>query len=150
MNALPLNIFLITLLFVTLSAKALAQFNAEDKFINYERIDIDYFNLLIDKSFAREECWVKSATLVALKFVGEFEDASSRVIEIVQKSPEESDAIMVTITDEGLADDSLRSERYKLILNRDKNEIWRIVHAFKSWACWTGRGHQEYSTEKCD
>jgi len=48
----------------------------------------------------------------------------------------------------GLADDSLSSYRYLAILVLD-GELWRLKQAKKQWTCQPGRGHQEWSAQRC-
>lgn len=45
--------------------------------------------------------------------------------------------------------DSVSSYKYRFVFERNKNELWIITKAQESWACWPGRGHQDFSTESC-
>ena len=48
----------------------------------------------------------------------------------------------------GVASDSLSSIRYVAILVLD-GELWQLKQARKQWICQHGRGHQEWSAQRC-
>ena len=48
----------------------------------------------------------------------------------------------------GVASDSVGSYRYAAILVLD-GELWRLTQARKQWICQQGRGHQEWSAQRC-
>jgi hypothetical protein len=55
----------------------------------------------------------------------------------------------VTVIDDGLSDDSVRSEKHKFELNKNEQGVWKFASAEKSWRWQDGRGHQDYSAVKC-
>lgn len=55
----------------------------------------------------------------------------------------------VTITGEGLADDSVRGYRFRLQLQKDAEGNWTVTDVQKSWVCQPGRGSQEYTQALC-
>jgi hypothetical protein len=59
-----------------------------------------------------------------------------------------SNGSRVTVTRDGLADDSVRSERYVLELERD-GDVWSLVSARWEQRCHAGRGHQQFSPALC-
>jgi hypothetical protein len=61
------------------------------------------------------------------------------------RSRRQANAIVATY---GLSDDSVSSIRYVAILVLD-GEQWRLKQARKQWTCQPGRGHQEWSAERC-
>ncbi|PZD73942.1 hypothetical protein C1752_01843 [Acaryochloris thomasi RCC1774] len=56
---------------------------------------------------------------------------------------------VVTITEEGFADDSVRGHRYTLQLQKDADGNWVVADLQKSWVCQSGRGSQVYAQELC-
>jgi hypothetical protein len=61
------------------------------------------------------------------------------------RSRRQANAIVATY---GLSDDSVNSIRYVAILVLD-GEQWRLKQARKQWTCQPGRGHQEWSAQRC-
>ena len=66
---------------------------------------------------------------------------------IVDISKEKYEGI-VTLTYDGLRDDSIKAKRFRAIVMYQNGE-W--VRGDVSWEqqCWPGRGHQDFSTELC-
>ena len=54
----------------------------------------------------------------------------------------------VTVTLLGLADDSVASERYQLVVEKNGDD-WRLTSAVRTQRCRVGRGHQDYSAALC-
>lgn len=48
-----------------------------------------------------------------------------------------------------LADDSIRTLRFELALERRDDGTWRVESAAWSQRCQLGRGHQAFSSEPC-
>ena len=80
---------------------------------------------------------------VALDHVGE-RDADA----IDQDTVVEDDEATVTLTFEGLRDDSVRAERHVITLVPD-GESWRVVEDEVTYRCHEGRGQQQFSAELC-
>jgi hypothetical protein len=62
-----------------------------------------------------------------------------------------SDAGQATVMYENLGgsmDDSVSSFRYVSILELE-GELWRLKQVKKQWICWAGRGHQDWSAQRC-
>ena len=98
-----------------------------------------------EEAAKKGETWPHNPLLVALKFVGEDAECSSRTIVI--RRLEGRGAAAVEVTDDGCWDDSIRSDKFKLQLARGSDGTWQITEALKAWSCW--RGHTDYSTEPC-
>ena len=62
---------------------------------------------------------------------------------------EGGDRAAVTATFDGLLDDSIRADRYVLLLERQSDGTWRLRSATWSQRCWSGRGHQNFSVALC-
>lgn len=56
---------------------------------------------------------------------------------------------VVTLTGEGLGDDSVKGYRYTLQLEKDVEGNWGVTDLQKSWVCQSGRGSQVYAQELC-
>ena len=55
----------------------------------------------------------------------------------------------VLVTMLGLADDSVRDERFRLEYAEGEQGYWRAVAAQRQTRCWSGRGHQEWGPGVC-
>jgi hypothetical protein len=55
---------------------------------------------------------------------------------------------IVTVTYDGLYDDSIRAIRFQTIVRRE-NRQWIKDEIIQTQKCWPNRGHQEFSTELC-
>jgi hypothetical protein len=66
----------------------------------------------------------------------------------------QSDRAVVTITQTGVADDSVRAIRYRAELvptakSSQTTKQWEMVWAGSQFICQPGRGHQDWSTDLC-
>ena len=77
---------------------------------------------------------------------GEPYNYQSCVIEIAQE--ENQWTWIVTITYDGLFDDSIRATRIKATIAYQDDQ-WIVRESSETQKCWPGRGHQEFSTEFC-
>ncbi len=68
---------------------------------------------------------------------------------VSRTGPEGGDSAAVTATLDGLLDDSIRSDRYVLVLAKQQDGTWRLESAVFSQRCRQGRGHPEYSAAPC-
>ena len=121
----------------------------EKKPARYKKLDTKRFNRKIRDAARNKEFWVKMPTLVASNFVGKFSETKRRTIQIVSPTIESARRLDIIVIDDGLADDSVRSEKYKLELVTSRAGIWYIISAEKAWRCYKGRGHQDYSAAPC-
>lgn len=103
------------------------------------------FNRQVTEAHARGEAWAASARSVALKFVGDA-CCKSRAVREAQGWPR----VEVTITDQGDEDDSVRGYQFRVALQKSSEGSWQIVEGGRSWNCWPGRGHQDFSTALCN
>ena len=56
--------------------------------------------------------------------------------------------VRVLLTEDGLADDSVRAVRYVLVFSRTDRR-WRLQSARRVQRCQQGRGHQRFSPRPC-
>jgi hypothetical protein len=57
---------------------------------------------------------------------------------------------VVELLDEDMEDDSVRSVKYRLELFADEFGQWSVVDQSSTWACWPGRGNQDFGDEWCE
>jgi len=62
----------------------------------------------------------------------------------------QDEVYIVEILDEDMEDDSVRAVKYRLELLADEFGQWYIDEQSSTWACWPGRGHEEFSSEFCE
>jgi hypothetical protein len=115
----------------------------------FEKLDIAPFNRMIANASRQNQAWVRSPMETAAKIAGEFEEMGSRTIEMKYPTAEGGDTMTVTVTNEGLLDDSVRAERFVFNLSKNANGVWRVDAAQKSWACRPNRGHENFSAAPC-
>ncbi|NNE97563.1 MAG: hypothetical protein HKN25_00945 [Pyrinomonadaceae bacterium] len=116
----------------------------------FQIVNINRFNRIIDIANRNRENWVKSPSQTVYKLIGEIQDAKSRVIRFQRPSAEGGNSITAVITEDGLLDDSTRSQRLRLQLVRDSRGTWRVTSGQQSWRCQQGRGHQDFSAVPCN
>ncbi|MDH3530279.1 MAG: hypothetical protein OEQ28_11990 [Acidobacteriota bacterium] len=112
-------------------------------------INTSDYNLMIIKAAAAAESWVKSPMQVALRLVGDFQEMKMRKMVFDAPTGDGFDSFKLTVVSDGLLDDSIRAERLDFELIREANGIWQVSSAKKSWKCWQGRGHQDFSAVPC-
>jgi len=95
-----------------------------------------------------DEHWEGSATMAAAEFLRLDERTAVRTTIDGKASPEGTGPQTVTVTLEGLLDDSVRAERWTLGFEQE-DKTYRLTAALREQRCQPGRGHQEFSAEPC-
>ena len=121
----------------------------ETKKGSLQKVDVDGFNQEIEKATNAGEAWVKMPTQVVARMLREFSEFRSRTIEMSAPNSETTDSMIVIVTDDGFFDDSVRGDKHEFELKINEHGVWKFVSATKSWRCWEGRGHQDFSLVKC-
>jgi hypothetical protein len=106
-----------------------------------ESVPVERFN---ERAASSNEPWTRSPD----RFAAEFLRIDEREGEGLEVSFEQDDEELVVTLDR-LSDDSVRAERYALVLERQEDGSLRLVSAHRTWRCWERRGHQDFSTELC-
>lgn len=90
-------------------------------------------------------------TQVALHALGEtFQSSASNLVITQQVNRGElPDRAVVTIEESGMQDDSVSAEKTVFTM-RYQDGKWQIVNRIKTQRCWAGRGHQEFSEQRCN
>jgi|GEM_PF-1665327 len=117
--------------------------NTQAERANYKAVPLDR----ITKSQALKGSEPKAMALLA------FGDIESRSRDVQVEQPQPNQAI-VTITQTGVADDSVRGIKYRAEFtptdeSSPTSKQWKMVWAGSQYQCQVGRGHQDWSTEKC-
>jgi hypothetical protein len=117
--------------------------NTQAERANYQAVPLDR----ITKSQALKGSEPKAMALLA------FGDIESRSRDVQVEQPQPNQAI-VTITQTGVADDSVRGIKYRAEFtptdeSAPTSKQWKMVWAGSQYQCQVGRGHQDWSTEKC-
>jgi hypothetical protein len=106
--------------------------------------DAAAFNAWIDGASHPEDL----PRLVAQAFANA--EARSVSLAVNYASGEAPIAATVTVTLDGLLDDSVRGEEHVLAFRRDpESRRWRLEKATSKVRCWSGRGHADFSTAPC-
>jgi hypothetical protein len=78
------------------------------------------------------------------------DQSSASVTSVVATSPGEvRNFSEVVATLDGLLDDSVRTERFTVELQRNSSKLWRVRAADWAQRCRSGRGHQDFSPRPC-
>lgn len=85
---------------------------------------------------------------IALAVVGLFEGAKQHIVQ-VNEGAEAPSASRITVLRDGLLDDSIRSERWDIVLARTDAGTWRITEVRRAWRCWRGAQGQPFATDRC-
>lgn len=85
---------------------------------------------------------------VALAVAGPFDGTTQHVIQ-VNRGAEAPSASHVTVLRDGLLDDSIRSERWDVRLERASAGAWTISEVKRAWRCRRGAGPDRFATVRC-
>jgi hypothetical protein len=96
-----------------------------------------------------DEPWERSPALAAGEFLRLDERTAARTtIDARAESGEGTAPQTVVVTLDGLADDSVRAERWTLGFEPE-DEIYVLAAALRQQRCQPGRGHQDFTPEPC-
>jgi hypothetical protein len=110
-------------------------------------LPVDEFNEFVDEA---RPAFATSALRTAIEYANAGEGNSALTSVEAREGPEgNSGEATVTVTREGLADDSVRAVRYELLLERTEEGTWRLRSARRLQRCQPERGHQGFSAQLC-
>jgi hypothetical protein len=95
-----------------------------------------------------DEDWERSPALAAGVFLRLDERTAGRTTIDAKAGPEGLGPQMVVVTLDGLADDSVRAERWTLAFE-EADGVYTLTAALREVRCQRDRGHQEFSAEDC-
>lgn len=85
---------------------------------------------------------------IALAVAGPFEGSTQHVIQ-VNRGAEAPTASRVTVIRDGLLDDSVRSERWEVMLERTTAGVFAIGEVKRAWRCRRGGGPDRFAAARC-
>jgi len=85
---------------------------------------------------------------IALKIAGEFEGSTQRIVQVNDAS-EAPTVSRITVVRDGLLDDSVRGERWEIVLDRTAAGRWRITEVKRAWRCRRGEPPDRFATVPC-
>jgi hypothetical protein len=107
--------------------------------------DITKYNDQISQWRTNAESWTVDPVLITRELF-RFDDLERKTI--IEFENEAVDKVTVTLTQEGLSDDSVDGE--KRIIDFEKvNGLWTIKQIRLGFKCWQNRGHTNYSGQPC-
>jgi hypothetical protein len=114
-------------------------------------ISVAAFNEHVDVT---DPAWEDSPARIALAFLdlGDPSDPDRGAFTTTmlrEANPESGDRAEVTVTLEGLFDDSVQAVRYVLRFQKDGDGSWTLASATWAQRCAPGRGHQDFGLEPC-
>jgi hypothetical protein len=95
-----------------------------------------------------DERWERSAELAAAEFLRLEERTAVRTTIAGRSEGEGGGPRGVTVTLDGLLDDSVRAERW-LLLFEPGGDGYALRSAVRTFRCQPGRGHQDFTAELC-
>ena len=85
---------------------------------------------------------------IVLKMVGAFEGTAQHIMQL-NKGGEAPSASHITVLRDGLMDDSVRSERWDIALEKTGKNEWSIKEVRRAWRCWRGEKPNRFATTLC-
>jgi len=85
---------------------------------------------------------------IALAVVGPFEGSTQHIVQVNQ-GVESPSASRVTVLRDGLLDDSVRSERWEVALQRTAAGAWSIGGVERAWRCRRGAQTDRFAATRC-
>lgn len=114
--------------------------------LEWKEIDAAEFAEKLEKAVAAGEKWTQSPESIVLEFVCRFvskdgeKAAASRHIRIHTKGEELPKTLNVVLVDDGLFDDSTKTQGTRLALARQEDGSWKLRKAFRAQVKWPKPG----------
>jgi len=96
-----------------------------------------------------DEEWERSPAMAAGVFLRLDERNATRTTIDAEAGPEGGGDQTVVVTLDGLADDSVRTERWTLGFEETDDGVYALTGALRELRCHEGRGHQDFAGEAC-
>ena len=96
-----------------------------------------------------DEEWERSPAMAAGVYLRLDERKATRITIDAKAGPEGGGGQIVTVTLDGLADDSVRAERWTLGFEEGEDGAYVLTGALRELRCHEGRGHQDFAGEAC-
>jgi hypothetical protein len=85
---------------------------------------------------------------IALAIAGEFSGSTQHIIQVNEGS-EAPTASRITVLTDGLLDDSVRGERWEIVLERIGASRWSIKEVKRGWRCRRGGATDRFASLPC-
>jgi hypothetical protein len=85
---------------------------------------------------------------IAIKLLNQYNEEEGRISDQINIEYQNRNYALVSLTHNGLADDSLSGIRYKIEVKKQGNN-WQIVWVGRQVKCHAGRGHKNWSSVRC-
>lgn len=114
--------------------------------LEWKESDSTEFAKKLKAASAAGEKWTQSPESIILEFVGPFvskdgeKAAASRHIRIHTKGDELPKTLNVVLVDDGLLDDSVKTQGTRLALARQEDGSWRLRKLFRAQVKWPAPG----------
>jgi hypothetical protein len=96
-----------------------------------------------------DEDWERSPAMAAATFLRLDERTARRITIDARAGAEGGGGQIVTVTLDGIADDSVRTERWTLGFEEAGDGVYALTSALRELRCHPGRGHQQFAGEAC-
>ena len=96
-----------------------------------------------------DEEWERSPAMAAAVFLRLDERKAARTTIDAKAGPEGGGGQTVVVTLDGLADDSVRTERWTLGFEEAADGVYALTGALRELRCHEGRGHEDFAGEIC-
>lgn len=110
------------------------------------QISVAEFNDFVEVS---RSGWSRSPRRAAFEFLRLDDPEASTTTIVMETNPEGVEQAVVTVTLEGLLDDSVGAVQYVLVFEQVEGGTYLLVSARWTQQCAPGRGHREFSAEPC-
>jgi len=128
---------------------------------NYQTLELTAFTELFNQAVALEAPWTQNPIQLSLQFLGDFKGHTQAISHVYDSIKNPTQAEILVIRD-GLLNDAVRGERYRLRLEKITRSVtrpdgedpleqtfWQLNSAEHTWRCWAHRGHTEFTAEPC-
>ncbi|HEY9704702.1 MAG TPA: hypothetical protein V6C58_19830 [Allocoleopsis sp.] len=112
-----------------------------------QNIRSGYGSLNVSEFIKNNQLQGLSPKQIAVKMLNESEE-EGRISDEINIEYKQSNYAIITLTHNGLADDSVQGMKYKIEV-RKKGNNWQIVWVGNQVKCHKGRGHQNWSSNRC-
>ncbi len=114
----------------------------------YGELDLSQAVAEVRRAAERGEPWPSDPLQVALRAVGPLAGPAG---DITRRSAvgELPGRVELVIVERGLLDDSVRSRRVEITVERSPAGLWLPTRARAAWSCWPGRGHGFFAATTC-
>ena len=122
--------------------------NPSDDIDSFKDEDISSYNQQIEVGRMKQESWTETPISILNKLLPPVYRSEGNGYYKIEIQKNSIDSFMVTVTQEGLLDDSVFGEK-RLISFVQNNGAWIIKRVRVGFKCQNGRGHKNYSGNVC-